>query len=170
MVERELDRYHHDFASRVYHLTILDEHSDDEVAVEPQLVVPANVQRHPVLEKLYCVNYLRYHPHRPLFLPVRSVNTEESPAMKRDGFLLPIARRIKVYVEDGAVIPPALELECTGLTLRQVVKADRLILPDGVRLATPPDDNFIVAVVDGPGRGDDDEDGKAEGTEEKKAE
>lgn len=164
LIQRELGRFRLDFSSRVYALTVLekknhsggDEEGEDVIAIEPQLVVPANVQRHPVEEKLYCVNYVRYHAQRPLQLPLVHVNTEESPAMKRDGFLIPIQRRIECFVEDGVPIPQALELECTGLQYKDVVRKDRLILPDGVRLSDrviKRGDNYVIAVVDGGSRG-----------------
>ena len=171
---RELDRYHRDFDARVYELTVLrddggDDDANDEqqqqqqqrkeqqLAMDPLLVVPANVQRHPVKSKIYCVNYVRYHPGRPLKLPIAHINTEESPALKRDGYLLPIARRVECWVDDGVDIPEAIELECAGLQFGEVVRMDRLVLPDGVHLTDrvkKRGDDYVVAVVDGRSRGD----------------
>mgnify|MGYP005855284365 CR=1 FL=1 len=163
LLERDLDRYHREIDARVYELTVLHHHDDDDdneddkaqPVMEPQLVVPANVQRHPVQTKLYCTNYVRYHPGRPLKLPVRQINVEESPALKRDGYLIPITRRIECWVDDGVDIPEAIELECTGLQFNEVVRMDRLVLPDGVHLTDrvkKRGDDYVVAVVDGRGR------------------
>ena len=156
-LERELDRFHHSVNAHVYALTVLekDDNDNDVIVTDPQLVVPADIQRHPVQEKIYCANFLRYHPGRPLKLPLVHINQEESPALKRDGYLLPIQRRIECFVDDGVPIPPAIELECTGLKFRDVVRKDRLVLPDGVRLSDRVQargEDFIVAVVDGRGR------------------
>ena len=72
---------------------------------------------------------------------------------------MPIQRRIECFVDaDAPVIPTALELECTGLQFGSVVRTDRLILPPGVRLSDrvlARGDDYIIAVVDGKGRGDD---------------
>lgn len=158
LLERELDRFHREFECRVYELTVLSE-EDDSVAVEPQLVVPDSVQRHPVKSSVYCVNYVRYHAGRPIKVPIRQINAEESPALKRDGYILPIQRAVEIFVEEGADIPTALELECTGLQVKNVIRKDRLVLPLGVRLSDrviKRGDDYIIGVVDGRGRGADD--------------
>ena len=67
-LQRELDRYHRKFESRVYDLTVYEDEEDTEGTVHR--VVPRNVQRHPVQGKIYCANYLRYHSGRPLKLPI----------------------------------------------------------------------------------------------------
>lgn len=165
LLERELDRYHRNFESRVYELTVLDD--DDAVVVEPELVVPANVQRHPLHSTVYCVNYVRYHPGRPLQLPLRHINTEESPALKRDCFIIPIQRKVEVFVEDGADIPEALELECSGLQFKDVIRTDRLIVPSGVRFSDrvlKRGGDYILGVVDGRGRGLEDLDDTSDAT------
>jgi hypothetical protein len=158
LLEREWDRFRDSIESRVYELSVLNP-EDDSPAMEPQLVVPANVQRHPVLEKMLCINYLRYHPGRPLKLPLVHMNQEESPALKREGYLIPIQRTVEVFVDaDVENIPSALELECTGLQFKDVVRTDRLILPPGVRLSDrvlKRGDDYIIAVVDGRSRGAD---------------
>ena len=74
-----------------------------------QLVRPANMQRHPIQNKIYCVNFLRYHPGRPIRIPIRFINEEESPALKRGGFIVPINKTVECIVEDGAVIPESID-------------------------------------------------------------
>ena len=156
-IQRELDRYHHAFQSRVYELTVFESEYDTEGY--NQLVVPANLQRHPIQNKLYCVNYLRYHPGRPIKIPIRYINEEESPALKRDGFIVPINRTVECLVEEGAVIPEFIDLECTGLRLKEVVRTERLIFPDGsVPSHRVKPDNFIVGTVFGRRVADDEDD------------
>jgi large subunit ribosomal protein L25 len=161
-LQRELDRYHRKFESRVYDLTVYENEDDTEGTVHR--VVPRNVQRHPVQGKIYCANYLRYHAGPPLKLPIVYVNTEESPALKRDGYIVPINKHVECIIEDGAPIPSHLELECTGVQIKEVLKLNRIEFPDGVR----PSDrvnvkDFVVGPVFG-GRGameEDDEDATA---------
>jgi ribosomal protein L25 (general stress protein Ctc) len=163
-LQRELDRFHRRFESRVYDLTVYEDEGDTEGTVHR--VVPRNVQRHPVQGSVYCANFLRYFPGRPLKIPIVHINTEESPALKRDGFIIPVSKYIECIVEDGVAIPDAIELECTGVKLKEVLRMDRLIFPDGVRPTDRIDaENFVVGPVVG-GRGgsseEDDEDAEEE--------
>jgi large subunit ribosomal protein L25 len=148
LLQREWDRYHIEIACRVYDLKVLKDESDLEGTVHR--VMPDCVQRHPVQNKLLCVNYLRYHPKRAINIPIKYVNEEDSPALKRGGFIAPIQRRVSCIVEDGVPIPEYLELECAGLQNKNVVRLDRIQFPDGVRISkhvVP--EKFIVGTVFG---------------------
>jgi ribosomal protein L25 (general stress protein Ctc) len=165
-LQKELDRYHRSFESRVYDLTVLEGPDDTEGNV--YRVMPQNVQRHPVMSTIYCANFVRYHAERPIKIPIVQINEEESPALKRDGYIVPIKRYVECLVEEGASIPERLELECTGLQSKEVIRLDRIILPDGVRVSDrvrKTGNEFIIGVVFGRGKGaDDDEDEAATGT------
>jgi large subunit ribosomal protein L25 len=148
VLQRELDIYHRAFESRVYDLTVFEDATDTEGTVHR--VVPTDVQRHPIQNKLFCVNYLRYHPLRALKIPIVYVNEEESPAIKRGGFIAPVNRYVSCMVEDGVPIPEKLELECTGLQLREVVRLDRIIFPAGVQISkVVKPDRFVIGTVFG---------------------
>lgn len=177
LLKSELDRYHRSFDSRIYDLRVL-EHPDDEEGTVHR-VTPQNVNKHPLLEELYCCNFLRYHPGRPLKIPFNFINTEDSPALKRDGFVVPIQRKIECFIEDGADIPEAIDVECTGVKFREVIRPDRLILPDGVRFSDrvrkqTEKRRFIVGVVFGGTRGanleEEEEEKKEEEAPKKEAE
>ena len=155
-LQAELDRYRRSFESRVYELTVLESPDDDSEGTVHR-VVPKNVQRHPVKEAIYCANFCRYHAGRPLKIPIVYINEEESYTLKRDGFIIPIQRFVECFVEDGAPIPERIELECTGLQFKNVIRVDRLILPDGVRFSErvlKRGNDFIVGVVSGKSRGE----------------
>ena len=150
-LQRELDRYHRRFESRVYDLTVFEDESDTEGTVHR--VVPSSVQRHPVMGSIYCANFLRYHAGRPLKIPLTFINKEESPALKRDGYIIPVKKYVECFVEEGVPIPDELEVECTGLKLKDVIRIDRLIFPDGVKPIDTLDlSNFVIGPVRG-GRG-----------------
>ena len=157
LLQRELDRYHRHFESRVYDLTLL-ESPDDDSGGTVHRVIPKSVQRHPVQSRIYCANFCRYHAGRPIKLPIMYVNEEESPALKRDGFIVPIQRFIECFVEDGVRIPDCVELECTDLQFKDVIRTDRVSLPNGVRFSDRVinrGDDFILGVVFGKRRGAD---------------
>ena len=146
-LQRELDRYHHHFQSRVYDLTLYEDEGDTEGTTHR--VLPTGAQFHPIQNKLYCANYLRYHAQRPIPVPITYINTEESPAMKRGGFIAPVKRYVPCLVEDGAPIPDYVELECTGLKLKDVVRLDRIIFPPGVKPTKKVDDQYLIGTVFG---------------------
>jgi large subunit ribosomal protein L25 len=162
LLQRELDLYHRSFESRVYDLTIFEDESDKEGTVHR--VLPTSIQRHPIQHKLFCTNYLRYHAGRPIKIPIAYINEEESPALKRGGFIAPINRFISCLVEEGVPIPDKLELECTGLQMKEVARLNRIIFPDGVSLSNriKPDKFIIGSVFGRRSGGDDDEEGDAE--------
>lgn len=164
-LQRELDRFHRRFESRVYDLTVFEDESDTEGTVHR--VVPRNVQRHPVQGSIYCANFVRYFPGRPLKIPIVYSNIEESPALRRDGFIIPVSKHIECIVEDGVAIPEEVELDCTGVMLKEVLRMDRLIFPDGVRPTKRVDpEKFVVGpVVGGRGATQDGEEDDAEGGE-----
>eukprot|EP00568_Trieres_chinensis_P007616 CAMPEP_0183295792 /NCGR_PEP_ID=MMETSP0160_2-20130417/3616_1 /TAXON_ID=2839 ORGANISM="Odontella Sinensis, Strain Grunow 1884" /NCGR_SAMPLE_ID=MMETSP0160_2 /ASSEMBLY_ACC=CAM_ASM_000250 /LENGTH=368 /DNA_ID=CAMNT_0025457325 /DNA_START=7 /DNA_END=1113 /DNA_ORIENTATION=- len=157
-IQRELDRYHRGFPARVYELTVFPEEGDDyDSGAEPlsvERVVPADVNMHPVNIAAYCCNFLRYHPGRPINIPIRYINEEESAAMKRGAFIAPINRNVNVIVEEGVPVPEFIDLECTGVKLKDVLRTERLILPDGVAFSDKvKKDQFLVGTVFGSRRG-----------------
>lgn len=163
LLQRELDLYHRNFESRVYDLTVY-ENEDDTVGTVHR-VMPRDVQRHPVQSTIYCANYLRYFPGRPIKIPIVYINEEESPAMKRGGFLAPISRHLECIVEEGVPIPEQLDLECTGLKVKEVVRLDRIVFPDGVKPSHRVNkETFLVGTVFGK-RMADELDEEAEGAE-----
>lgn len=132
LLQRELMLFHHDFESRVYDLTVYENPDEEEGVVHR--VLPRDMQRHPYQNKLYCINYLRYYPGRPVKIPIRYINEEESPALKRGGFIAPVSRYLECVIDDEQVpIPTHVNLECTDLRLKDVVRMDRIIIPEGVR-------------------------------------
>lgn len=159
-LQRELDRYHRHFESRVYDLTYFQDESDTEGTTVR--VLPRDVQRHPVMGSIYCANFLRYHAGRPIKIPIVYINQEESIALKRDGYIIPVNKYVECIVEEGVPIPTALELDCAGLQLKDVIRMDRLIIPDGVRPSKRVNqETFVIGPVAG-GRGGAQEPGEGE--------
>ena len=159
LLQRELDLYHRNFESRVYDLTIYENQDDTEGTVHR--VLPRDVQRHPVQSTVFCTNFLRYFPGRPISIPIVNVNEEESPALKRGGFIAPISRHVECIVQDGVPIPEKLELECTGLRIKEVVRMGRIIFPDGVKPSKSVNiDQFLVGTVFGRRMMDEEEEGE----------
>ncbi|KAL3803452.1 hypothetical protein ACHAW5_009175 [Stephanodiscus triporus] len=134
--------------------------------LENVLVIPADLQMHPVGNFAYCLNFIRYHPKKPIRIPVRCVNEEESPAMKRGGFLSMVNRTIECLVDEDVPIPERIHVECSGLRQKDVVRRDRLIVPDGVRIHPRVAEDYLIGTVFGAKGGGGDE--KKEEDEKKK--
>jgi len=148
-LQREMDRFtYHNFESRVYDLTLFENEDDTEGTVHR--VMPRDVQSHPIYHnKFYCCNYLRYFPGKPINIPIVYINEEESPAMKRSGFIAPFNRYVQCVVEDGVKIPEAIELDCTGAKLKEVIRKNRLIFPDGVKSSHRVKENYLIGTLFG---------------------
>jgi large subunit ribosomal protein L25 len=160
-LQRELARYHRQFESRVYDLTVYQDETDTVGTVHR--VLPRNVQRHPIKGQIYCANFLVYDSSRPVKIPIVYVNQEESPALKRDGFIIPINRFVDCLIDDGVSIPEYLELDCTGAQVKEVMRLNRILLPEGVRPSKKINVNtFVVGPVSGGKGGPDEDDAAAE--------
>ncbi|KAL7539206.1 hypothetical protein ACHAXR_009615 [Thalassiosira sp. AJA248-18] len=122
--------------------------------MEHILVIPSDLHMHPVAHAPYCLNYKRYHPSKPIKIKIKMINEEESPTIKRGGFLALVNHFIEVLVEDGAPIPEFIELECTGLRQKDVVRRDRLIIPEGVTIHPRVPGDYLMGTVYGVRGGD----------------
>ena len=85
--------------------------------------------------------------------------------MKRGGFVVPVNRHVSCVIEEGVDIPEAIELDLTGAVLREVVRIDRLIFPDGVKPSKRVDPKkYLVGTIFGrrsDGEDEEDEDADA---------
>jgi len=136
--------------------------------MENILVLCTDLQMHPVAHATYCLNYIRYHPNKPISIPIKTVNEEESPTLKRGGFLMFVNKFVECLVEEGAPIPEYIELECTGLKQKEVVRRDRLLVPEGVTIHPRVAEDYLMGTVFGVRGGEEVEGEEAEGGEEKK--
>merc|ERR1711862_321668 len=100
---------------------------------------------------------------RPVDIPVKYINQDESVMGRQGALLLPLKRSIPCIIEDGAVFPDHLEVDCSGIKKMGGVRVDRVILPDGVTFSTKVKSNLIVGTVwGGKARVEDDEEGETE--------
>jgi hypothetical protein len=117
--------------------------------IENALVIPTDLQMHPVDHTAFCLNFIRYHPGKPIRLPIQTINEEESPAMKRGGFIAFTNKTIECLIDEKAVVPEYIPLECSGLRQKDVVRRDRLVLPDGVVISPRVSEDYLLGSVFG---------------------
>lgn len=93
-----------------------------------------------------------------VLVPLKFINSEKSPGLKRGGYLNVMYRKLQVICDPNN-IPPAIEIDCASLRLKQSVKISNLKLPDGVKPASKKD-VMLVRII---GRGKDDADTQTAG-------
>ena len=67
-------------------------------------------------------------------------------------------------MDEGAVIPESIDLECTGLQLKAKLRLDKLIFPEGVRPSRRVKEDYLIGIIYGKRSGEDEAAG--EGGEE----
>ena len=114
-----------------------------------QLVIPQDIQFHPVNDKPLHVDLYRVTADQIVSVEVQVnfVGEEESPGLKKGGTLNVVRHTVELNVAASA-IPESLEADISALEIGDNVKISDIALPDG---ATPTisDRDFTIATVAG---------------------
>jgi len=114
------------------------------------LTLPKDVQFHPVTDRPLHVDFLRIGEHSQVHVnvPVRFINEEQSPGIKR-GAVLNIVRHELELVVDAAEIPDDIEIDLTGYDVGDSIHISAVTLPQGATSAIT-DRDFTIATVVAP--------------------
>jgi large subunit ribosomal protein L25 len=114
------------------------------------LTLPKDVQFHPVTDRPLHVDFLRIGEHSQVHVnvPVRFINEEQSPGIKR-GAVLNIVRHELELVCDAAEIPDDVEIDLTGYDVGDSIHISAVTLPQGATSAIT-DRDFTIATVVAP--------------------
>lgn len=114
-----------------------------------QLVIPQDIQFHPVNDKPLHVDLYRVTADQIVSVEVQVnfVGEEESPGLKKGGTLNVVRHTVELNVAASA-IPESLEADISALEIGDNVKISDIALPDG---ATPTisDRDFTIATLAG---------------------
>ncbi|KAL7680025.1 putative ribosomal protein L25 [Plasmopara halstedii] len=90
-----------------------------------------DVQLDPVTDVPLAVNFLRFKPGRTVSIPIKVMNEEGSPGLKRGGFINHIYHSLDctIFTED---IPATLKIDVNGLHVGDKIFLDSISFPDGV--------------------------------------
>ncbi len=123
---------------------------DIEVDGEKHRVLPREVQFHPVTDAPLHVDFLRFSASRKLnvAVPVRFLNEDESPGLKRGGVLNTVRHEVEVQCTADN-IPNEFEIDVTGLEIGDAIHASAITLPEGVAF-TIVDRDFTIATIAAP--------------------
>ena len=121
-----------------------------DLAGQTTLTLPKDVQFHPVTDRPLHVDFLRIGEHSQVHVnvPVRFINEEQSPGIKR-GAVLNIVRHELELVCDAAEIPDDVEVDLTGYDVGDSIHISAVTLPQGAMSAIT-DRDFTIATVVAP--------------------
>lgn len=130
------------FMSTLFNLKI---EGEDEVRV-----ICRSVQKHVVKDMPIHVDFMRLRRGSQinLFIPVRFINEEESPGLRRGGVLTVVRGEVDLIVNAGD-IPSELIANVAGLDVGDVVTIEDVDLPEGTRPRIA-DRNFVIANISAP--------------------
>lgn len=113
-------------------------------------VLPRDVQYDPVSDRPLHVDFLRIDDKTTVNIevPVRFINEEESPGLKRGGVLNVVRYEIEVICQVGN-IPDVFTFDLTGLEIGDSIHISSIDLPEGV-VPVIADRDFTVAGVAAP--------------------
>lgn len=114
-----------------------------------QKVIARDVQFHPVSDQVIHVDLFRVDEDTKINveIPVRFINEEASPGMKRGGVLNIVRHEVELVVPAGS-IPNEIEADLTGLDIGDSVHISAIKLPEGAKPAIA-DRDFTVATLQG---------------------
>jgi large subunit ribosomal protein L25 len=128
-----------------------------------QPVIARDVQVHPVKGLPIHVDLMRVDEKTRLdvAVPVRFINEEKSPGLKKGGVLNVVRHAVEVYAPATA-IPEVFEVDVTGLEVGDGIHASAIALPEGVTHVIT-DRDFTIATIAAPSalRSADEEDAEA---------
>ncbi|MCY4327970.1 MAG: 50S ribosomal protein L25/general stress protein Ctc [Rhodobacteraceae bacterium] len=113
-------------------------------------VICRSVQRHVVKDLPLHVDLMRLKDGSQinLFIPVRFINEQDSPGLRRGGVLTVVRGEIDLVVNAGN-IPAEIVADISGLDVGDVVTISKIELPEGTRPRIA-DRDFVIANISAP--------------------
>ncbi|MFN3726060.1 MAG: 50S ribosomal protein L25/general stress protein Ctc [Allosphingosinicella sp.] len=112
--------------------------------------LPKDVQFHPVTDRPLHVDFLRISEHATVTVavPVRFINEEKSPGLKKGGVLNVVRHDLELVV-DAAEIPDDIVIDLSGYDVGDSIHISAVTLPKGAKSAIE-DRDFTVATLVAP--------------------
>jgi large subunit ribosomal protein L25 len=121
-----------------------------KVGKDSYQVLARDSQRHPVSEQLEHVDFMRVDPKTRIrvAVPVKFVNSDKSPGIKRGGVLNIVMHSIELWAA-ATNIPAAIAMDLTGLEINDGLHSASIKLPEGAKLVHEGED-FTIATIAAP--------------------
>jgi large subunit ribosomal protein L25 len=112
--------------------------------------LPKDVQFHPVTDRPMHVDFLRISEHSKVHVnvPVRFINDEEAPGIKRGGVLNVVRHELEL-VCDASQMPDDIVIDLAGYDIGDSVHISNVSLPEG-SLSAIEDRDFTIATIVAP--------------------
>lgn len=122
---------------------------DVEVKGKVERALARDVQLHPVTDRPEHIDFMRVGEHTRIRvgIPVKFINQEKSPGLKKGGVLNVVRHTIEVYTAVDK-IPPQITVDLEGLEIGDSIHINTIKLPDGVKPTIAR--NFTIAAVAAP--------------------
>ncbi len=116
----------------------------------PVRTLPKDVQFHPVTDRPLHVDFLRISEHAKVTVavPIRFVDEESSPGLKRGGVLNAVRHDLEL-VCDAAEIPEEVRISLAGMDIGDSLHISAVTLPKGTESAIT-DRDFTIATIVAP--------------------
>lgn len=136
-----------DLRQRIYAGHFLSTIFDVELDGATHRVIPRDFQLDPIKDLPIHVDFLRLGVGARIRvnIPVHTINADASPGIKRGGMVNIVQHAIPVSCLADA-IPPALEIDLTGLEIHHSVHLNDIQLPEGVRALVAADTTLVTIV------------------------
>lgn len=108
-----------------------------------------DAQRDPVTEALLHVDFMRVDPKTRIKVdvPVKFVNSDKAPGIKRGGVLNIVLHEIELWVA-ATKIPSHIAIDLTGLEINDSVHSATLALPEGAEIVAK--EEFTIVTIAAP--------------------
>jgi large subunit ribosomal protein L25 len=121
-----------------------------DIGGKPQRTLPKAVDFHPVTSRPIHVDFLRIGEHTQVSVnvPVRFVDEEAAPGLKRGGVLNVVRHELELIC-DAARLPDEIVVSLAGLEIGDAIHISNVDLPEGSKPVID-DRDFTVATVVAP--------------------
>jgi large subunit ribosomal protein L25 len=111
-------------------------------------VLVKDIQLHPVTDKALHIDFIRVDKNAliTVAIPVRYINEDKSPALKRGALLNIINHELEVKCPPHA-IPLEIVVDLNGIEGSKSIHLEEIELPKGVKAAHPQKDQVLATVV-----------------------
>jgi large subunit ribosomal protein L25 len=118
-----------------------------DLAGKATRTLPKDVHFHPVSDRPLHVDFLRIGEHSQVKVnvPVRFINDEESPGLKKGG-VINVVRHDLELVCDAASIPDDIVIDLAGYEIGDSIHISQVILPKG-SVSAIDDRDFTIATI-----------------------
>ncbi len=126
---------------------------DVVVGGKKHLVLPRDVQLHPVADNVMHVDFLRVTPKTSLTVsvPVRFVNEDKCPGLERKGILNTVRHTVDLVCQ-AVNIPEHLDVDLAGKDYGDSIKLSDALMPAGSKPAVT-DRDLTIGVINPPKSG-----------------